>query len=899
MSERLRCLAKVKKSGKQCSREGNSVLDNGYCRSHQYEVVLRLFKLLTNLDAELKSLSNASDSNINPQRITQMRNKVKLVRQSLENAKNICESDPTCGEQLQDIMVDLREITEGGGFRGRNNNLKNLQNGINHLQMDSQGPVTWSKQISQDWELGHRRNVQNNYEMNHLQNELNDVASEARMKEMSFKSGLEDLSSKLSETEQQKREALRNVQILQEQVDKVKGGAAYVNGVYSQTISQTKDELKKYKDLYTNMVGREIRLNKTLKQISKSEQELKNNLSELEEKYAKKMKDFQDELAKQVQSGHNTLSSREEELTNEVEELKAHLEQASVSLEQAIDAGRMAQNASLGPTKGVASELLRTTQELRMRQEETNQLQNNLDALRMEYANREQACEEEINRQTDRDRTEISRLGNRIVQLEQDLSSKQSELMALQSKVYQNEKDRKHMIGSLQSQLRRASSQLSSLKAEQVNNRQQMMQKMNMLKKGGDQRKIQQDFEYSQLRATLESRFMERQQKLERQHQVAVSKLMEEKRNLDSVQRQIKEAQEVMTRQKGTLDNYRQAYEKKMDMFLQQKQALDTSLQQANIQVQEFSELEAGYKQKVNMLRQKISVDRQRYQATIDALKGRLNMAEQSKSKIVGSLEKCSAAKDVIVQQINQLQTENTRMKDQYLQLKSRMESMKLHYETYVEKMRADAGSMQSDMRRCAKRLEDASLVHDHVKQMKEEGRALRANLESKIREAQGNASAMKRLLADRELSKAEIIRMQSSLKDCSEQNKRLNNNLLSTNTELRTVKQIDNRLKGDIRELSETYTRNLEQRETDIQRDRYQQEFKEKKMLADIAKLNTKGKQMEHQIGNLRHQKDVVQNALANTEISRQEQIAMLMEAQRLEDPAFKISGKSSLIQF
>ena len=352
-----------------------------------------------------------------------------------------------------------------------------------------------------------------------------------------------------------------------------------------------------------------------------------------------------------------------------------------------------------------------------------------------------------------------------------------------------------------------------------------------------------------------------------------------------------------MNEQKASLDKYRLALEQKMADFDAQKDALNSSLSQSKEQASQFSQIENDYKKRMDILKQTVTVQRQRYESRIQQLTDDLNKAVAGRNQIALNLEKCGAARDGVVSRVNQLTEENAKLKDMYLQIKTKMELTRAQFESHMEKVRANDAKMQSDIRTCAQRLQDATLVHAHVEQMKEEAQKLRANLEENISKAKGNQAALQRLLQDRELEKQQVNRLQSALKDCAIQKSQAEVGLENTNESLREVKRMNGQLGSDVKQLAGEYRRVLDSNEASMAKQQLATQLTEDSLKRQLAELQSRNKEALSKNERLNASKTKLLDTIASSEFDRQRQIEMLIDAQREMSKNAKNTGKSNLV--
>jgi chromosome segregation ATPase len=401
------------------------------------------------------------------------------------------------------------------------------------------------------------------------------------------------------------------------------------------------------------------------------------------------------------------------------------------------------------------------------------------------------------------------------------------------------------------------------------------------------------------MRDTLNQNYADKVRQLQDATEATKLQLDQERRNLVISQKQAQEVAAQIERNRQELDRYRNAYDQKMADFYSQKQALESTMAQAQAQANQFSQMEADYKKRVDILRQNIAVQRHRFESQISQLTDQLKKTTANRNMIANSLEKCSAARDSIVQRVNQLTDENMRLKDMFLQQKARMDMMKAQYEAHIEKMRSQAVNIQTDLQNCAQRLQDATLVHDHVKRMKEEAMNLRLNLEEQIRAAKGNEQAMNRLLQDRELEKQQVTKLQAALQECGFQRSKTESGLQMTNEQLRETKRMQTQLTDEIKTISDEYQRALKQREAVMAREQLQQQVKEETLKRETAIAQSRSADSQEQVRRLQKQRQMLSDSLANTEFERARQVQALVDAQNITNPPVRAGpGKSSLVQ-
>jgi chromosome segregation ATPase len=913
MSASRTCQGFVQENGKvrPCKKTGNAVMPNNYCASHQYIAVMKLKEQLELAELEVMRLEKVSDVNVDKRKLSVLYQQITMLKEELQTAEKICSGDKDCSSHVRDLLVTLKDISQpmNGGYDISRKDLpdhpitrlQNIEKKMNNLALGGSPEDAQAFQLSQEYELARRRQNYNAADIQMYQAELQEKSAQAENQERKFQQSLQSLTQELKINEGRKMQADQVVDSLQKRMDRCQAESRQVSGVYSETINKLKEEVQQYKDLYNNMVGREMRVGKTVDTLAENEKKLQKALEELKQNYEMKMSKLRDDFASQVRVGGTVLSVREEQLQEEVQKLKADLELALTDLKLATEAGKEAINRAVSvdrPYGQIAEELIRVNEMLRSKNQEVSELQALHDKRTSEFAQAELRVAQKIDEASARDRSEIQRLSGELAKSERKLSATHQEIVALNTTAYELRRQHQNEIQKINNQLRDTQNQLLQVKQQREAEKRNLQQQYQLMKTQTESSKLEQDFKFNQMKEALNENYKNKVKDIQDRAEANQLQLDQERRNMQIAQKQIAETVKVMAKQKEDLEKYRQAYDKKLADFLAQKESLNTALAQAKEQANQFAQIENDYKKRTDILRQTVAVQRQRYEARINQLTEKLKQAITNRNQIINSLEKCNASRDSVLAKVNLLTDENARLKDMYLQMKSKADITRSQYEAHMEKLRADSAQMQTDIRICAQKLQDATLVHDHVKRMKGEAQQLRLQLEEQIRVAKGSEQALRRLLQDRELEKQQVFRLQAALKDCSVQKSQTEVGLENTNTELRDIKRMHNKLSGEIKGMANDYQRALEEREAGMARQALEQEVREQTLQNRLAETQARNNERESQINKLQRQKQMISDSLANTEYERARQIQLLVDAQRVGSSAEPVTGKSNLVQ-
>lgn len=906
------CQGWVEEKGgrRPCRNTGQAVLSNGYCRVHQYIAVSKIIEKLREIETELKRLESSTNVAVNSTKIKLLREQMGLLHEELYVTKQICSEDQACSLHLRDVLASIRDISEPlSGTSGilpsqlsshPITKLQKLGKDINRLSVGTSSEDAKAFDISQEHELARRRNIDNAADITQIQTNLYEKSAAAQKQEREFQQGLETLNQKLKNHENQQ---IQNQQIkdsLEKRIDKNQAESRQVMSVYTQTINRLQEEIKQYKDLYNDKVATEIRLGKTVAEATKNQQALQKHIEELKQTYEQRLLQARNEFAEKSKNGETILSEREENLKSEVERLKVDLETAVSDLKLATEAGKEAITRAMSthmPYSQVAQELANVNEMLRAKNTELGKLQALHDKKTAEFAQAELKTSRKIDQATAQDRAEIQRLNLELANSEKKLVGIQQEVVSLQSSAYELRRQHQNEIQHINNQLRDTRNLLSQVQTQRESEKNNLQQQYRLMKNKQEADTLEHDFKFNQLKDTLNTQYLNKVAQLQDKYEANQLQIDQEKRNLVLAQKQIQETVKIMNKQKDDLQRYRTAYDEKLNAFMKQKNDLDLALRQAQEQAQQFSQIELDYKKRIDVLRQTVAVQRQRYEAHITQLNTKLKQAIDNRNIIINSLEKCSAARDSIVTKVDVLSDENTRLKDMYLQLKSQMDVARSQYTAHIEKLRSQNSQMQRDINTCAQRLQDGTLVHDHVKRLKDQAQQLRVYIEGKEKQARGVEQALKRLLKDRELEKQQVFRLQGALKDCAIQRERIDSNLKNTNMQLRDIKHMHGELSHEIANISQEYKGALEQREANLAREALAQQVREENLQKELAQTRQRTQQQNQKINNLEKQKMIFSEALNTTEDERHKQLQLLLAAQRLNNENKElVTGRSQL---
>jgi len=890
--------------GQRCHSKPGSVAANGFCARHQHQINPYIFKQIEHLTHEIQTLETLSGASLDGKKVDQLIQRMKLLELLMKKGENVC--DEACEHALKEVILGIREINEnppnikhmmGYGQKSPIDRMKDIERTLTQQSLASQGSDVDARKISIDWEAAQRQKEDNQQALRETTQKMEKVYASARAQENEFQMSLQKLTRDLEHARLGKQAAENQLSQVKEAIDTCQAQSSQISGVHAQTIQVLKQEMLKYKGLYENMVGREIKLSQSIKQLTSNEQLLKKTMEEIQAKHQ--------EEVKKLKAAADTVgvpqSRREAELEEEIESLKSSLQEATKELQMAHDAGRevLERVSTLEqPSGDLAKQMIQINTELHRQSQQSAKLEAELAEARDALAHKELACatsQQQINANL---RQEIVTLNNQVYNLQTAIRDRQNIIAKLQQEMQAMKMNSEGRVGQIQQRLSMAQAALNQMRNQVEQEKAQVENQRRAAQVNLKARENELDLKFSQMKESLNARFMERSRMMQQKYEYTQNQLEEERRNLAGVRSQIQQTAQIMQQKENQMQAMSAAFEQKQAEFLQQKDQLASALEQAKSQASQFSELERNHQNRVNMLRQKIAGDRQRYDVQVSSMQKYINQLKEERVQIVNNLERCGAARDALVAKNNYLLDENTRLKDAMAQSKANLDMMRTQYQATMAKMRSDAARLQRDVRACSAKMQDVSMVHDHMMRAKKESEQLRMKLREQIAASKANEQAFQRLLRDRELNKQEVARLQQALHACGDGKKTMGRQLIDLNKQLYEMKNIDSGLKEKLQDLSEDYQRAMLSSEADMHRQVMEQKMHEQQYRNQLTDLQSQNMQLSQQLGHTEQESDVLRNAVSDIEVQSAQQIGALMQAQQMRPGRAQLTGQSSLVR-
>jgi chromosome segregation ATPase len=892
-------------SGKvrECNKTGNFVFDNGYCDKHQTQASEQILLQLKLLKKELDSLLKIRHESVDTQRIQLAQKEIEKVETRISKLKNICFADPECQAGLRNIFTNVRSILSPGGegsglpdvmindtygprLYDPLTNLSHHNEMLGDLSLATRGDNTLAARTVRDSQLAENQKENNDKNINRWRHGLSQASHKAQEEESKFQRGMSEAHENLKTNTSLKKRALGLQQNLQEALNRCQVDSVQLSGGYSETIESLKNDVDRYKTLAEKLAGREVSLHASIKTLTESEEKVQEATLALKNSYEDKIQSLQDDYATKANSGAIIRTDREKELEDYVEQLKTELEKAIKDLEVTGQASREAldhMESIKGPQSDVSEQFMLSASNLRQANkklaETTAELDNCQDRFSKNEASLSRRLEQGVSQANiGRDKTmqENSELSQRISDKTREIADLQRTVATIKNKANSKFSAMKTDVRSKTVALENSQRQLSEERLTVSNAKRLNSQILRSQQETNDAEFRQLKEEWRQKVAAKISSLRDTAENDKRQIEAKNRELVVNRGRMTEIQK-------ALNKQRADLDKYQGILEHKMADFSTQKERLQSELRESQDQTARFTSLENDHKKRINNLRQSLEVSRHRYESQITDLKKRLATSLNARATISSNLQQCSAARESILARANLATEDKDRWRDKYLQLKSRHEIVKADYERKTELMINQATKIKNSLSECDSRLQDVSLVHDHVQRLTEENRQIRLESQEEMRQLKDRGQAMQKLLTQRSLASQEVSRLQNAIKQCSAGQTVMKSRVESTNQQLRDLHRMNGSLTGEMRSLSTQYQQELLNRESQMSREKRGMQTRENQMRGKIGELNLSREEMVRRNDTLRKQKESTENTLADTVVNNAYQVQSMVDAERI----------------
>jgi len=879
--EAVPCQAQV--NGRPCKKNARG--PNGYCASHQNLAVAAVLRKLVELKRELKRLSSQPEAEKNAAEIQRARDRITSAQEALKEAKSLCSSDSECAQKLRDAsasVLDVTSSTEGGDEK-----LESIRREADRLVMDRGGPDAEAVVLSREWASATGRKEVASKELKEVKRRSGEVTAKMNRLRRDHEVQVESLKSQMKANEKNQQQANETIRRLQEKLQQCGASSMTATGELTERLEKLHQSAEQYKNMYDEMKARELQLSKNIDLLSQEQVGLQEAVVQLRQKHKQQLREMQREFAEQVVEGHPVSSQKEHELANEVERLRQQLAQAEELATKSHEAGQsvlqQVQDMDDSPQGEIARELIRANETIAQRTSQLQEVQRQLDEARAKFANGAYDCALETDKSVRRVQQEMEAANHRIADLEQQAAEKTRSIInareqwrGLRTRLEKENRllsERIHLRTQELNQVRR------SLQ-EEINarrSREQIMQRTLQVK----ERDLNSRF--MDLKNTLEGQYRVRKGELESAAQQVREQLHQAKRDMESSSVRARQLQAEYGQRLNRLQAAKKQHDAEVSRFNQEKEVLQMKVQQAQEQSRTYTEMEQAHIRRMDLMNQRLTMTQNRYQAELRALKARTVHLQRGKEQAESKLQQCESKREAMQTNINLLREENDRIKMQYQELRHKIGAMKLHYETHMEKLRGHAAEMETDLKRCSDRLRDASLVHSHVEKMKRDAQQLRADLQQKIKYAESNEAAFRRLMTDHRRSKENVQQMGHSLQQCAKEKERLQRRLEHTNRQVRAMNRLSSTLNGELTTIRSQYRHAAESREAAMHRQRLESERRERDLTRKLSRSQHEHHRTLKETERALKDRNDTQRALADTEVNHAVQVTRLAEAQRV----------------
>lgn len=856
------------------------VLENNYCIEHQYHAIDTLIKKLKLLNQKVKNLQNEDLITVDDKKNIEMikQHILQVQKKLFEDQKN-CSSDQKCFQGIVKILLHLDDMEYLP---------PELVKIRNEVMVNAKPLLQPDHVIDTQIEFLKEKNEQLNQKEYDAQVSMMEKAAMMEQKELDLQKEISRLSQLLNETKTNYDMSQNLVEELKKQIHSCAVNQEAISATYSEAIENAKKEAKEKEEKYLVMQSREIELGKQIEIMSENQQKLAQTLESLEENHKKKVEDLREQFEqKMYDSSGNTiiLSSREKELLDEISRLKSDLEKTLTDLKIATDAGQeILQDVkdSYQPYSGVARQLKSTNDQLRQKNEELAKMQAETDNLRDMLARMQITCAETQEQMTAKDRYEVQKLSEERAILTQKLAGREQDIASMQAQIRNLEIKSQQERQGLNGKITMLQHQLNELEVARMNEKRNVENQMNLIKTKERNTQLDLEFKYNQLNEKLNQEFLAKRSELENKYDMTRRQLDNERRNLQYTQQQVQETGKILATEKMKLDKYQQDLQQKMVSFYKQRDELDTALKVAQDKIDNLSSIESDYRKRLALLQTQLLAERERFTLQIRDLDSKLKQAVDQKNEIAHNIEKCSAHRETMIQKLNAISDENTRLKNQNVALQTEMDVMKSSYDAKIEKYRLDMKRMQEEVGNCSQRLQEASIVHDHVKEMHEQAQQLRQELESKILHSKQQEAMLRKIMKDRSMETHQILDLQQKLRDASIEKQEKEIELKNLKDQLSDLNKKYKESSKVLNKLSQEYENAIKQEQLMTRKALLYQQKKEKELQVRNMLQDNEIQTQNQQIKNLQESNIMQQNTLADTEYEHARQIDRMVRSQQ-----------------
>lgn len=875
-----------------CPKQGQDLMDNGYCAEHQPQCIHHLIKELVSLAQALDAHESSEPSSSPSQAAWSNRIlHLKQLDQALHVYKQRCESDPSCRMQLE---VELR-----GTLAAFANELKTMGvevtneyadvwNWIFEMSQTSIENATFAQQLmlqkdqmAQEKELVQERIDQTNMELANQGAELTEqiMANESEMKQA---------EQELLKSHEQVNQAVTELKSSEQRSVSCQEASQRVAQQYAALMSQQHRELDELKAKNMQQYQQIQEILSHLDQASVPVNELKQQLEAFKMEYQRRMDElkrtYETQMSKLIEdpSPEGTYFERESKLRGRIDELEEAIENMRIQLEAAQQetAENVERQAMMNvPQSHLGQRMLELAQEVKQKNAEKSALQTRVDNMTVQLAQSEVTCARQMEHMREQDRIDIQRKSDELKQLHSQLADRQADLMNVQNQLHQLQVQSQNKMIAMTNERRQLANRLLQLQTERETWKQNYQSKQDDLKAQTDAMRAELQRQYESKKKELQFTFDQKMRLKESQIRQMQDQMISEKNLLRVATLHQEEQKRHLAQQEAKVERLRQDYEMKMANFVQQKNELRLELERAKEASKLAAEREHSYQQNMNMLQQRNRALQHDMETMVARSQSEMAQLRQQKDRLMSQMNQITANRDALLIKITQSTKENGMLRRQLTDTKSRSNEIINKLTAEVSSSLEKVAAAESNVNQCSAQLQQASNVHAHVKDMTNEVKRLRDEVENRARTMKANEDAIRTLMTDRDLTKSELAKLQASLKEVSAEKHHMQLLHKQSQSEVHQLKQLVRDMEMQIREKTARVQQLLRKEQIAVDQERIRSELKQQqfRQMATEAEIEKELVYKENQKINKR--KAQVEKALVDEQLLHARELSMLMQ--------------------
>jgi chromosome segregation ATPase len=873
-----------------CPKKGLDLMDNQFCAEHQPQCIHRLMKELIYLAQVLdqKQGTLSEQERQSPQWQNRV-HQLKQLKQAVENYKSRCESDPSCRSNLQ---IELRSTIAAFA-----NELKSSgQNIINEYQ------DVWSfilKMVNYTIETATLANSLM-LQKEAAQQENSFLDAKIQDLEQAFVSQTTPLSQNLTENENEIKQMERELQKSQSLSDQSAQQVQSAKEKIKQTEQQSRHLAKEYAILLNQQKELEAVRQQNMEQQAIMQQMLtqmdqaSGPIQKLQENFQKYQLDtqrrldsitqtFQKQMSQLIEdpSPEGTYFDREAKLKGKIDELEESLAQMQMQLEAAQqDMAEAVERQTMMnvPQSHLGQRMLELAQEVKSKNSELAGLQARLDNATLELAQRDVQFSRQMDHLRESDRLNIQKMSDEIKKLHADISNREADLLNMRNEAHMKESQARQKLVMLTEERRKMINELQTLKAERESWKLNYEKRQADLTAQQNAMKAELQRQYESKKRELQYNFDQKTREKDAQLRLMKDELISKQNVLRVASINLEEQKRNLSQQEQKVEAMRQDYESKMANFLQQKNELRLELERAKEASKLAAERENTYQNNMDMLQQRNRALQHDLDTAIANYQVEMTDLRAQKERLMNQLNQVSAHRDTLLLKITQMTKDYAASRQQLMDLKHHSGQSIAQLQSELHSALEKVAAAEGNVTRCSSQLQQASMVHDHVKEMADEVKRLRNDVENRAKMLESNKEAIRTLMTDRDINRSDKLKLEAVLKETMAEKRETDLLFKQSKAEVNQLKQMIREMDMQIREKTQRIQGLLKKEQVAVEQERVRSEIKQQRYEQMAAKAEIEKELVYKENERLNKRKALAEKALVDEEIMHAQQLSNMM---------------------